>query len=549
MRTTYLQQTPSGIFYLRIAIPKALQSSLRHREIRRSLRTRDRAKAIRDAGRYVSEILTLFEQLDERMAFNIDDLKKAAARSAYTLKETRYPDGREVTELEVNPAIPGDHEKGQEALRQHKAQQSQTSTAPVVTPAPESPTKQTDPIEAPAAAQPSEVPQSPSRPHKNVLDYLEEYIAYKIEKKHWQVHTADGHRTRFQLFHAITGDCDVRDITEAHCRLFIDTLPKIPTHMSKHYTGMSHHQVLKTIAGAPGNSVERLKKRTRDTYREIIEAFFVWLHKTKEIPANPFKDIDTEERSSNKSSKYRVAYSTEDLQALVAAAGYLECRFNYRYQYWMILLALFSGGRENELAQLHVCDIQKLNGIWVFSFNPEDCEVTGKRVKSEDSNRWIPIHPKLIELGFLDFVKKMNHGNPLDRLFPELTWTEKAGYGKRVSEWFNGKNTGPGKRYLGVRDVAGFRPHQGRDFHAFRATITSYMRNECDLVNEQFGAVLGHANQTLAGTVYADPYAMKRLKGYIDQVNFDEALAEVTPYKKVKFGPCPLKKRPPSPSK
>ncbi|MCQ6508053.1 recombinase, partial [Vibrio parahaemolyticus] len=47
------------------------------------------------------------------------------------------------------------------------------------------------------------------------------------------------------------------------------------------------------------------------------------------------------------------------------------------------------------------------------------------------SIRTIPLHPKLIELGFVDYVQNLTN----ERVFPELK-RGRDGYGQAPSKWF-----------------------------------------------------------------------------------------------------------------
>jgi len=66
----------------------------------------------------------------------------------------------------------------------------------------------------------------------------------------------------------------------------------------------------------------------------------------------------------------------------------------------MPILALFTGGRKTELAQLDAGDVQKLDGIWCIRITSSaDGE---KRLENMNSRRDIPVHPELERLGFLE---------------------------------------------------------------------------------------------------------------------------------------------------
>ncbi|WP_187273394.1 DUF6538 domain-containing protein [Methylobacterium sp. WL19] len=74
---------------------------------------------------------------------------------------------------------------------------------------------------------------------------------------------------------------------------------------------------------------------------------------------------------------------------------------------WLPLLAAGTGGRVSDVAQLWAERVRQIDGVWVFAF--QKTEDNGG-VKTPGSARMVPIHPRLIEAGFLDFVRKMGAG-------------------------------------------------------------------------------------------------------------------------------------------
>lgn len=89
--------------------------------------------------------------------------------------------------------------------------------------------------------------------------------------------------------------------------------------------------------------------------------------------------------------------------------------------YWIPLLAIYTGARSNELAQLRVSDLREVDdGIWFLSILADDLEdesSSERRVKNENSRRAVPLHPDLLSLGLLEYAKQL----PLKgQLFPHL---------------------------------------------------------------------------------------------------------------------------------
>ncbi|EJW11447.1 site-specific recombinase, phage integrase family [Rhodovulum sp. PH10] len=74
---------------------------------------------------------------------------------------------------------------------------------------------------------------------------------------------------------------------------------------------------------------------------------------------------------------------------------------------WLPWLLALSGARVGEVAQLWGLRITEVDGVPVMKIAPAE---DGGSLKNEGSERTVPIHPALIERGFLDFVQKRGDG-------------------------------------------------------------------------------------------------------------------------------------------
>ena len=119
-------------------------------------------------------------------------------------------------------------------------------------------------------------------------------------------------------------------------------------------------------------------------------------------------------------------------------------------RYWATVIAAHSGARLNEICQLNVSDIQLQEDIWVMNLigDSED-----KSITTQASNRVVPIHPKLLELGFLDYVQQVSQFSN-KKLFPNLKKMLSTGYGTLISRWFDSY-----LRKLGIKK-------KGKNFHS-----------------------------------------------------------------------------------
>jgi len=110
---------------------------------------------------------------------------------------------------------------------------------------------------------------------------------------------------------------------------------------------------------------------------------------------------------------------------MILAAALLEKDSVRRWVPW---LGAYSGARVSELCQLRAGDVVELEGIWCMKFDPE-----AGPLKNSSSERTIPLHPALIDVGFLKFVAGVGSGPLFPHLQPDK-FGKRGGNGTKVSE-------------------------------------------------------------------------------------------------------------------
>lgn len=129
--------------------------------------------------------------------------------------------------------------------------------------------------------------------------------------------------------------------------------------------------------------------------------------------------------------------------------------------FWMPLMGVLMGTRMEEAAQAGPGDVQSDEGIAYLIVR----QAMGDSVKSENATRKIPVHPVLIELGFLELVKRARKRGDR-RLFPSLTrGANKGTYTENFTKTFG--------YYRRTNDVY----WHGLDFHALRTTFHHRLMN------------------------------------------------------------------------
>lgn len=518
MHIPYLQRSRTGIYYFRIVIPKALRATCGRRELRRSLRTRDLPQAILRMRRYLDEVPYALQE--QRLMFDLDKLKKAAERGSFELEDVRAGNVT-IGKAKADPTIPGDVEALQDTIQKLK-EAAQASVPETPSPAPSASTPIT-PLNHQAVPQPTTV--------GKISDYVDEYMEHKILSKEWCEETVYEHKPKFTLLVEIIGDIPVTSVTKSKAKHVRAMLRQLPSNMKKRFPDCaSVHEAIELVNALPADRRRLYSNATINKTLQTYNNFFTYLEDEKDlIETSPFQGITVSSKNSSDDTEdalYREPYSPEELTRLFTTRQYMEHCYNHPYQYWLMLIGLYSGARINEIAQLLVSDIDTVEKIDVFDINMKEPKRTKKWLKSKASKRMIPIHPKLKDLGFMDFVRDRDDGNPYTRLFPELPHKPGKGrFGAYASKWFNAT----------LKLEAGFRTGEGDDFHTLRSTGASYLQNSHDIEEAKIAAFLGHSRKSITGKHYTGPFAVPVFKRFIDLFDFDQVLSHIKPYKDAHF--------------
>jgi len=116
------------------------------------------------------------------------------------------------------------------------------------------------------------------------------------------------------------------------------------------------------------------------------------------INANPFNVVKLPAVTS-KGSTSRKRWEAKDLPRFMQSPMYREQGEQFD---WITKISLYHGTRPSEACQLYTLNI-KLDELPCIHFSDVDKD---QHLKNSSSNRMIPIHKELIELGFLEYVAK-----------------------------------------------------------------------------------------------------------------------------------------------
>ncbi|MGE0108359.1 MAG: tyrosine-type recombinase/integrase [Bdellovibrionales bacterium] len=227
-------------------------------------------------------------------------------------------------------------------------------------------------------------------------------------------------------------------------------------------------------------------------YITTYSGFYDWAMKRKDTDENNFKDINLRIK---KGKQTRDPFSREETKAIYEAL----LQTSVEHHKWGTLIAFFTGARREEIAQMNIEDIKQEDGIWFFDINHRG----DKRLKTLASEREIPIHSQLIELGFLEYVEKVKAEDNA-RLFPELSKNDNNGYGRSIGRWFN-ETLLP---RLGIK-------RKGLVFHCLRNTLATNLQRK-GVEDSLVKRIIGHSQKDVMNRHYAQGQTLKQRQEAIE---------------------------------
>lgn len=209
-----------------------------------------------------------------------------------------------------------------------------------------------------------------------------------------------------------------------------------------------------------------LSRKSARNVQSYLTRFFKWAQGAgyysdeKANPADKHISLTAADKASQRGTAFQ-KFKPDHLRTMFAPEAFsalptLKDR-------WMVVLALYTGARSNELARLELVDVgpDEDEGVLVLDINnlAED-----KTTKSEASIRKIPIHPDLLALGLLERVEARKAAGET-RLFPGNLMTQ------------NGPAASTSKAFQVALKAWGIAARgKGRmGLHSFRATVIQRM--------------------------------------------------------------------------
>ncbi|WP_456763487.1 DUF6538 domain-containing protein [Bradyrhizobium sp. USDA 4463] len=319
-----------------------------------------------------------------------------------------------------------------------------------------------------------------------------------------------------EMFIQLHGNLSILEIKRSHARTYREALQLVP--IPRFRKGALRQATLPALAdyGRAHPVVQRVSPGTVNKQLGAVQAIARWGRHNGLVPEDapwndPFEEMRLEEEQSQ-----REPFDARDLQTIFNAPLFTENELPVGAKgaagIWLPLLALFAGARQAEYAGLRVSDIREDGETRVpLMWFTRDTKA-GRRLKTKSSERVIPVHPQLIEIGFLSYVAERRKDGEQAWLFPTVAPDQKGAL-RAWAKWW-GRHL---RNHVGVKDT-------NKVFHSFRHGFQDALR-QATPDEELRDALAGRSSGKSVSRRYGakamlERWGVKALKVAMDKIEY-----------------------------
>jgi len=321
-------------------------------------------------------------------------------------------------------------------------------------------------------------------------------------------------RTAIRLLIHVTGpNVPIDTLTQQHIGSVVDLMRALPNRWGR---------TADELKGGVPASLERAKKMPREQVgiaNPTIAKHLTWVRKVVEFSNRrhygprdelKFSEFNKDRREqTTRSRDLRPIWTKEEIVRLIEAPMFTGCAGILDVQrlvtgehiihdgwYFLPILLIHVGNRSSEVVGLPMEDVHENEEIPYFKVEPH----VYRPVKNAQSKRKLPIHPELIRLGFLDYIKAIR-ADGHEMLFPELRSLSSKSFAstfykkvfKSWRKWAFPQGT-EARRVVGGAVL-------DKDVHGFRGRAATEM-SDAGVAGTVVADILGHEHATTTGKHY-----------------------------------------------
>ena len=369
-----------------------------------------------------------------------------------------------------------------------------------------------------------------------VNELIEKFIQFKVKKGRWKERSANGNSEMLYVirdFLEYTSEIEnpmIHQFNTDHAINFEDEFCFYPSNCKKKFPDKSMTEIMGTIDSIRFVDVPRISTNTYNNYARLLQALFKWAKTDKRGKFLKGDNVFVELEKEGEAPKSYSPFTDKEIGLIFNTPLFANKKFptKFSWRYWIPIIMIYHGMRLEEVAQLLIKNIRENNKVWCFDirdeFDKDGKIITTTKAKGKNTGqRFVPIHPKVKAMGFLEYVE-FQKKNKNKKLFPKLSGrNEKGEYkqsGASVSKWFN-EDSSNKQSYL--TNVGIDKKDRNVVLYSCKHTVETLLINHPENIEyDKIDLLIGHSIKSIGRKHYGTLYESTILK-VVAKVEYPEA--------------------------
>ncbi len=370
-------------------------------------------------------------------------------------------------------------------------------------------------------------------------ELIEKFIEYKTSDGAWKQRTIKLQKGRLNLIkefleYAIGIENPMIHLfTSEHAIQFEEEFCHYPKNAKKHFPDMSLAEIMSRIDSVEFEKVDRISTNNYNEYAQLLMALFKWAKNDKKRKYLKGENVFVDLKKTGEPPKSYSPFTVGEIKRFFSTDLFCKKDFEtqFAWRYWIPIIMLYHGMRLEEVAQLLIKNIVKKDDVWCFDIREEIDKqgrilTTTKKRGKQTGERIVPIHRKVIKIGFLDYVEFQRQKGNL-KVFPSLKNIDKKGNykqaGSSVTSWFNEDSKTQGKTSYFSR-IGIDKKQRNLVLYSFKHSAETLLINHPDKIeHDKIDTVIGHLIRSTGRKHYGQYSQKTLLEDVVEKIDYPEA--------------------------
>jgi len=231
---------------------------------------------------------------------------------------------------------------------------------------------------------------------------------YLASQTKWTHKTRQQCETSLRLFCEHMGpNATLTDVTRLNVSEFRSRLAQLDPKWSRSSRSKGLHLDRLIALHGVSNGARGLTDKTLARHLSPIHGLYDWAIREGHYDGSNPATLNSVSKNGSSGGTDWQPYTDSEIGILFDGLNFETHPTNHTHDVtmpWIMLIALYSGMRLEEICGMKVADVKQSGDVWYF-------DLSGRRLKTSSGYRDVPIHSQVLKLGFVDYLQSVTVNN------------------------------------------------------------------------------------------------------------------------------------------